>query len=408
MIDFESLASRFAQSPLLWGAALYVFYQVKQWPFRLWAELRTRLVFSVYVENWGHGYELYNHLNAWLYDNYPQKFRRVQAVIGDAHTMPNLAVPQLVSEERKPQSRIIFQQHADTSLIKYQGKKLLISKDREKREHGHDPFLHSYTIQGWRAQGAIEALLEEVRQRYEEAAGAGDFQVFVPMDEWGQFARLKSDTAKPLARLFFPRKEELARDLERFKSRQEIYRRAGVPFRRGYCFHGEPGNGKTSLAKAIAAYLGRPLYLINLGGVKDDNHLQRLAQKVPPEAVCLLEDLDVLLNQREVTADNKLNFSAVLNFLDGVIAPASCIFILTANHPEKLDPALLRNGRVDLQFCVDPPTLAEAQEYLTDFFGQDVRLSSFKSMCMAALQDICLSAETPEEVMRQIQEEANA
>jgi mitochondrial chaperone BCS1 len=46
---------------------------------------------------------------------------------------------------------------------------------------------------------------------------------------------------------------------------------------------------------------------------------------------------------------DKLNLSGMLNVLDGVVDCPNRIVVMTSNHPEKLDPALIRPGRVNLK-----------------------------------------------------------
>mmetsp|Transcript_58405 Transcript_58405/g.139291 ORF Transcript_58405/g.139291 Transcript_58405/m.139291 type:complete len:731 (+) Transcript_58405:75-2267(+) len=49
---------------------------------------------------------------------------------------------------------------------------------------------------------------------------------------------------------------------------------------------------------------------------------------------------------------DKLNLSGILNALDGVVDSPNRILVMTSNHPEKLDPALIRPGRVDKKFLL--------------------------------------------------------
>jgi len=47
---------------------------------------------------------------------------------------------------------------------------------------------------------------------------------------------------------------------------------------------------------------------------------------------------------------DRLNLSGILNVLDGVVDTPNRLLVMTTNHPEKLDPALIRPGRVDKKF----------------------------------------------------------
>ena len=57
----------------------------------------------------------------------------------------------------------------------------------------------------------------------------------------------------------------------------------------------------------------------------------------------------------------------MLNALDGVASAEECITFMTTNHPEKLDPALLRPGRVDYKVMIDNATEHQVKRMFLDF-----------------------------------------
>ena len=123
----------------------------------------------------------------------------------------------------------------------------------------------------------------------------------------------------------------------------------GVPYRRGYLLFGPPGTGKTSFVQAIAGALKLNLCYVNLSnGEMTDDTLNRLLTDAPERSIILLEDIDAMFNQREMTYKSKLSFSGFLNALDGVRSQEGQILFMTTNHKEKLDAALLRPGRADV------------------------------------------------------------
>ncbi|KAG0846186.1 hypothetical protein G6F18_000289 [Rhizopus arrhizus] len=84
-----------------------------------------------------------------------------------------------------------------------------------------------------------------------------------------------------------------------------------------------------------------------------DDRLNHLLSNVPERSIMLLEDIDAAFTKRTQT-DNQgyqsmITFSGLLNALDGVASAEERIIFLTTNHVEKLDPALIRPGRVDLK-----------------------------------------------------------
>ena len=74
-------------------------------------------------------------------------------------------------------------------------------------------------------------------------------------------------------------------------------------------------------------------------------------------------DIDLCSYQSAVT------FSGFLNALDGVASGEERIIFMTTNHLERLDPALIRPGRVDLAEFLDDATPAQAQALFTRFYG---------------------------------------
>lgn len=141
------------------------------------------------------------------------------------------------------------------------------------------------------------------------------------------------------------------------------YQALGVPFRRGYLFHGPPGTGKTSLCMAIAACFGLELSVLPLANSDiTDSNLINYFRNMPQPGILLLEDVDSAGIQRETGSDGPplsdttkkvrkygVTLSGLLNALDGPASPEGTIVIMTTNKPEKLDPALIRASRVDIR-----------------------------------------------------------
>lgn len=153
-------------------------------------------------------------------------------------------------------------------------------------------------------------------------------------------------------------KAELIEDLDRFIGRKEYYRRVGKAWKRGYLFYGPPGTGKSSLVAAMANYLRFDVYDLDLREVQCNSDLRRLLIGTGNRSIVVIEDIDcnVGLQNREVESegkmveDDKITLSGLLNFIDGLWS--SCgderIIVFTTNHKDRLDPALLRPGRMDL------------------------------------------------------------
>ena len=166
--------------------------------------------------------------------------------------------------------------------------------------------------------------------------------------------------------------EDLLSDVRQFLHRRQWYLDRGLPYRRGYLLHGAPGTGKSSAVLAIASELRMDLALLSLSSASlDDNELSELLSDVPPNAIVLIEDIDCAFIKREQTGDSKLSrltFSGLLNALDGVAAGEGRVLFATTNHPERLDAALIRPGRIDRRFEIGYATKEQARRFFQRFF----------------------------------------
>ncbi|VDQ07173.1 unnamed protein product [Trichobilharzia regenti] len=79
------------------------------------------------------------------------------------------------------------------------------------------------------------------------------------------------------------------------------------------------------------------------------DRLDHLLAHAPLQTIILLEDIDAAVHSRMPT----LTLSGLLNALDGVTSTDGRIIFMTTNYIEKLDPALIRPGRVDMRVRVD-------------------------------------------------------
>lgn len=179
-------------------------------------------------------------------------------------------------------------------------------------------------------------------------------------DDWKQ---IDVPAGRPLESVILPGDlaSDLCADVELFLARQEWYASLGIPWRRGYLFEGPPGSGKSSAARALCGSLELPLYVLDLRspGISDRT-LAFLFSRIPCSAAILIEDADCVTPGRE-EKENGVSLSGLLNVLDGPLAGAGRIVVMTTNHIDKLDPALTRKGRVDVRIHLGAASFEQAR-----------------------------------------------
>lgn len=144
----------------------------------------------------------------------------------------------------------------------------------------------------------------------------------------------------------------LLNDMHRFLApkTRTFFEKHGIPYKRSYLFYGVPGAGKTSLIQALAGKFRRNICFIQPTEFEmSDDSLRNAIIHAPANSIIVLEDIDSLFSwKRKAQTRSGLTFSGLLNALDGVGSSTGQIFIMTTNLRDELDPALIRNGRVDL------------------------------------------------------------
>ncbi|MCI0361118.1 MAG: AAA family ATPase [Planctomycetaceae bacterium] len=167
--------------------------------------------------------------------------------------------------------------------------------------------------------------------------------------------------------------DDLIDDCRRFLSSRQWYLQRGVPYRRGFLLYGPPGTGKSSAVVAVASALKMDIALLNLTtlGLDDNDLADRLAQ-VPPNAIVLIEDIDCAFSGRKPGEEKstRITFSGLLNAIDGVAAGEGRILFATTNHPDRLDPALVRPGRIDRQLEIGLAEREQCRRIFQRFFPE--------------------------------------
>lgn len=182
-------------------------------------------------------------------------------------------------------------------------------------------------------------------------------------------------------------KESLVDDLQNFFDSEDHYSRIGAPWHRGYLLYGEPGNGKSSIASAVANKFSLNLYSLPLSSVENDSVLSALINDMQERSVLLIEDIDIFSNSTGRTqSDTGPTLAGLLNALDGVGTPHGLLTFVTTNHVENLDPALIRAGRTDYRVELKAPVDEQIKELFFYAYGESLGATpkQFKNMADVA------------------------
>lgn len=202
-----------------------------------------------------------------------------------------------------------------------------------------------------------------------------------------------------------------------FKNNIGWYKKNGIPHTLGILLHGLPGCGKTSIIKALGKDLDRHIFNLKMSAktteiqlwnlfyndyvyiLNDVGHLEKIF--IPCHSrLYVLEDVDCLTDvfldrrlvkekkEKEILTDEEqknkkkyqdaqdlkdtpITLSFLLNLIDGLLEVPGRVMIMTSNYPEKLDSALLRPGRIDINLKLSLCGESTFKEMFANFYSKD-------------------------------------
>ncbi|MBP3544722.1 MAG: ATP-dependent zinc metalloprotease FtsH [Alphaproteobacteria bacterium] len=181
-------------------------------------------------------------------------------------------------------------------------------------------------------------------------------------------------------------KQELAEIVDFLKNKDK-YKNLGARVPRGVLLSGQPGTGKTLLARAIAGEANVPFFaasgsdfsgiIVGLGVAKIKEIFEMAKRNAP--CILFIDEIDAIGQKRSTHSYNDQDREQTLNQLliemDGFANDTGIIVIGATNRVDMLDQALLRPGRFDRQVYIELPDMSGRREIL-DLYAKKVKIAS--------------------------------
>lgn len=246
------------------------------------------------------------------------------------------------------------------------------------------------------------------------------------------FAKYPLKTSTSFESIFFPKKKQLLNLCDKLK--------ADKLSKLTLLLHGIPGTGKTSIIKSLAKYFEYDIIEIKLSQIDSDARLVDYFHNISintrnnndinsgysfdyvptNKRIYILEDIDADsnvvfkrsdVNTVEMSKEDKdrkydkfmkpsITLSGILNTLDGVLELNGSIIVITTNHVDKLDPALIRPGRINMNIELCAMTSADATALVDYHFGYACKGIHIRDgqFTPAELSTLCQSCETVDDL----------
>lgn len=420
MIDFnlnELIGEEFLGKATVLAVLTSIVMSLKGIPIKLWRRIERLIVFSVTIEQTD---ELFEYVERWLQDNCEKKQRNVIANINyvnfalsnGSYCKDEVCVSEESSNEPEitQKEEVTYRHESDIMYIRKDGVFIKVNKGREKLENAKNLtslFFDRYVLSTIFAKKKLKKLIDEIveyNQQFKVSKKHVEIKSYREYYGWSTKTLTKSKSVDKVI-MNQEDKDFIVNDLDKFLSKRKWYDKRSILYKRGYLFEGPPGNGKTSFSAALASHFMRDIYIISLSEMHEDSSLRGAVEHVKENSILLLEDIDASFKGKRETESKGLSFSGLLNCLDGLYSKEGIITIMTTNHPEKLDPALIRPGRIDVRYHFANPVKSMVKEYIELFYEQEIDDFEYidESLSMATIQGVCLqNDESVENALKEI------
>ncbi len=297
-----------------------------------------------------------------------------------AHTPYGIACKRLstyvLHQEGEGVPLLYFEPGIGPHVFRHEGTLLVIDRRRDEPSPGASVYPREwYVFRAFAPRERAAELLDQAKVFSRELLSRRHTAFL--SDGRGGWDRIGVGVPRELSSVVLPGETigEIVKRVRLFQDRRAWYAERGIPWRLGFGFFGPPRTGKTSLVRAIAHDLSLPLYVLDLTSKEfSDKDLILTLSRVPIGAVLLIEDIDEQLGSKS----SFVTLSGMLNALDGPLASEGRILFVTSNTPERLDAALLGEGRLDVHIHFGLATREQAGQMFLRFFpGLEKEVQAF-------------------------------
>ena len=229
------------------------------------------------------------------------------------------------------------------------------------------------------SKSTLMAFLDAAEKEYDRAFASGNnyvriYKVTASGGYWRPSGNLPKRQTESVV-LDKDLMKTLLQDVTDFYASEEDYISHGIPYKHVVCLSGPPGTGKTSTVFALASHFNKSIAMMNIPLAMDnfDTKVAQLIDSIPKNAILVIEDIDSLIGSRENNNNTPPGLTTLLNVLDGNLRKHGMLAFLTTNYPERLDAAMMRSGRVDLNLQLNYATGPQASALYSVYFPEDVQ-----------------------------------